>query len=196
MLTVRAASANPFTAVRDGERDAVYAELLSTGPAHQVVGRSGPIGWLITGHEEVRSLLSDPRLVKGGWRYGTYAARLPQELARGAYSHMLLADGADHARLRKLMTSVFTRRRIEKLAPGIQRLTDDLLSACEGSDSVDLVSAPALPLPIGVIGEMLGIPRSRGSTSGDGRPRSSRPESTATRSARPPPPRCSPSPAT
>ncbi|MGS2648365.1 hypothetical protein [Streptosporangium sp. LJ11] len=84
MSTVRAASASPFTAVRDGERDAIYAELLSEGPAHPVAGRSGPIGWLITGHEEVRSLLSDPRLVKGGWRYGTYAARLPRELARGA----------------------------------------------------------------------------------------------------------------
>ncbi|WP_440099461.1 cytochrome P450 [Streptosporangium sp. H16] len=141
MLTVRAAGASPFTAVRDGERDAIYAELLSTGPAHPMTARSGPVGWLITGHEEARSLLSDPRLVKGGRRYGTYAARLPQELARGAYSHMLLADGADHARLRKLVTSVFTRRRIEKLAPRIQRLTDDLLSACDGSDSVDLVSA-------------------------------------------------------
>lgn len=63
MLTVRAASASPFTAVRDGERDAIYAELLSTGPAHRVAGRSGPIGWLITGHEEARSLLARyPRL--------------------------------------------------------------------------------------------------------------------------------------
>ncbi|MFF3443800.1 cytochrome P450 [Streptosporangium sp. NPDC002721] len=159
MLTVRAACASPFTAVRDGERDTIYAELLSTGPAHPVATRLGPIGWLITGHEEARSLLSDPRLVKGGWQYGTYAARLPQELARGAYSHMLLADGADHARLRKLVTSVFTRRRIEKLAPRIQKLTDDLLSACDGSDSVDLVSALALPLPMGVIGEVLGIPQ-------------------------------------
>ena len=117
MLTVGAASAGPFTAVRDGERDAIYAELLSRGPAHRVAGRSGPIGWLITGHEEARSPLSDPRLVKGGRRYGTYAARLPKEPARGAYSHMLPADGADHARLRKLVTSVFTRRRIEKPAP-------------------------------------------------------------------------------
>jgi cytochrome P450 len=150
---------SPFSAIRDGERDTIYSELTSRGPVHPLTARSGLIGWLITGHEEARSLLSDLRLVKGGWQNGAYAARLPQDVARGAYSHMLLADGADHIRLRKLVTSVFTRRRVEKLAPRIQEMTDELLAALDGAETVDLVSALAYPLPIGVICELLGIPK-------------------------------------
>ncbi|MBB5773997.1 cytochrome P450 family protein [Nonomuraea jabiensis] len=158
MSKVQPVSVSPFSAVLDGERDAIYAELMSRGPAHPVATMAGVNGWLITGHEEARALLSDPRLVKGGWRNGPYADKLPEDLARGLYSHMLNLNGADHIRLRKLVTTVFTRRRVERLTPRIQEMTDELLSAFDGAESVDLMSALAYPLPIGVISELLGVP--------------------------------------
>ncbi|MGW3353758.1 cytochrome P450 family protein [Nonomuraea rubra] len=158
MSTVQPVSVSPFTAILDGERDTIYAELMSRGPAHPVTTLAGVSGWLITGHEEARALLSDPRLVKGGWRNGAYADKLPQDLARGLYSHMLNLNGADHNRLRKLVTAVFTRRRVERLTPRIQEMTDELLSAFDATEPVDLMSALAYPLPIGVISELLGVP--------------------------------------
>ncbi|TYB64785.1 cytochrome P450 [Nonomuraea sp. PA05] len=158
MSTVQPLSVSPFTAVLDGERDAIYAELMSRGPVHPVTTLAGAPGWLITGHEEARALLSDPRLVKGGWRNGAYADRLPEDLARGVYSHMLNLNGADHVRLRRLVTAVFTRRRVEWLTPRVQEMTDELLSALDGAESADLMSALAYPLPIGVISELLGVP--------------------------------------
>ncbi|MGW0198038.1 hypothetical protein [Nonomuraea sp. NPDC003201] len=48
----------------------------------------------------------------------------------------------------RALTSTFTRRRVEKLVPWIQRLTDDLLAEADGRGTVDLVSALAYP-PIG-----------------------------------------------
>jgi cytochrome P450 len=153
------ADANPFTAVRDGERHAIYAKLLAEGPVHHVTMLTGRTAWLVTEHAQARALLSDPRLVKGGWEAGVYAKMLPEHVARGIHTHMLMSDPPDHTRLRKLVTSVFTRRRVEKLAPRIQEMTDELLAALDGAETVDLVSALAYPLPIGVICELLGIPK-------------------------------------
>ncbi|GLW12982.1 hypothetical protein Misp01_81100 [Microtetraspora sp. NBRC 13810] len=60
---------------------------------------------------------------------GGYASVLPEHVARGTYTYMLLSDPPDHTRLGKLVTSAFTRRRIEKLAPGIEATTARLRRA-------------------------------------------------------------------
>ena len=86
MSTPAGTSRDPFTAVRDGEREAIYAELTAQGPVHPVTMPTGRTAWLITGHAEARRLLSDPRLVKGGWENGVYARMLPEHVARGVHT--------------------------------------------------------------------------------------------------------------
>ena len=58
------------------------------------------------------------------------------------------------------MSTAFTRRRSERLAPRIQELTDALLDRLAGHAEVDLITEFAYPLPISVICELLGIPES------------------------------------
>ena len=58
---------DPFTAVAEGQRHAAYAALARSGPVHQITMPTGEPAWLLTGHDEVRRVLADPRLVKGGW---------------------------------------------------------------------------------------------------------------------------------
>ncbi|MEV4169155.1 cytochrome P450 [Nonomuraea sp. NPDC049709] len=148
----------PFTAVPDGERHAIYAELNAKGPVHRVMMPIGQPAWVVTGHTEARALLSDPRLVKLGWQRATRVSDLPEHLARGLHMNMLTSDPPSHTRLRKLVASVFTRRRIEKLAPRIEAMTGGLLDALDGAEVVDLVTTLAYPLPIGIICDLLGIP--------------------------------------
>jgi cytochrome P450 len=74
---------------------------------------------------------------------------------------MLNRDPPDHTRLRRLVTAVFTRRRVEEFAPRIQQITDQLLDAMTDTAPVDLVAEFAYPLPITVICELLGIPEQR-----------------------------------
>jgi cytochrome P450 len=69
---------------------------------------------------------------------------------------MLGLDPPDHTRLRRLVAKAFTPKTVENLRPDIVRLTDELLDQFDGV--VDVMSALALPLPMAVIGEMLGIP--------------------------------------
>ena len=72
------------------------------------------------------------------------------------FTSMLAANPPDHTRLRRLVSSAFTARRVQGLRPAIERMVDDLLDGLSGA--VDFVGAFAFPLPVNVIGELLGVP--------------------------------------
>ena len=71
---------------------------------------------------------------------------------------MLHRDPPEHTRLRKLVSAAFTQRRISALAPRIEQLTEELLDKKAHSDTVDLIDSFAFPLPMAVIGHLLGVP--------------------------------------
>lgn len=81
-----------------------------------------------------------------------------------AVTNMFTAYGSDHRRLRRLVAPAFTARRISALKAGIDelvgRLLDELESAPHG-EPVDLREHLAVPLPIAVIGRLMGLPESR-----------------------------------
>jgi cytochrome P450 len=125
--------------------------------------RSG-MGFVVVGrYEDCQWVLRDPRFGKGEmgpmWEeYGLtqveWQERFPDFQQR--VTSMLGLDPPDHTRLRRLVAKAFTPKTVENLRPDIVRLTDELLDQFDGV--VDVMSALALPLPMAVIGEMLGIP--------------------------------------
>ncbi len=153
------APADPFIATADGDRHAIYDAFVARGPVHRVpLPGSGQQGWLVTGYEAARAMLTDARVLKGGPGHGPFITELPPDIATAIDRHMLTLDPPDHTRLRRLVSAAFTRRRSELLAPRIQELTDGLLDAIAGRAEVDLITEFAYPLPIAVICELLGIP--------------------------------------
>ncbi|WHM35770.1 cytochrome P450 [Streptomyces sp. BPTC-684] len=134
----------------------VYAELRERGPVHRVRMPEGADAWLVVGYEAGRAALADPRLSKE-WRNADPDLGV-KPVASG--TTMLSSDAPAHTRLRKLVTREFTPRRVELLAPRVQEMTDALLDAMlERPDRrADLVEALSFPLPITVIGELLGVP--------------------------------------
>ncbi|MBK3567590.1 MULTISPECIES: cytochrome P450 [unclassified Streptomyces] len=134
----------------------VYAMLRERGPV-QLVRLPEPdehhVTWLIVGYEEARAALADPRLAKDGSRIGV--TFLDEELI-GKY--LLSTDPPQHTRLRGLITRSFTMRRVEKLRPRVQQITDELLDTMLPPGRADLVESLSYPLPITVICELLGVP--------------------------------------
>lgn len=102
----------------------------------------------------------DPR-TRAKMRAEIFPDRVPRE-----DTSILNIDPPDHTRLRKLVSSVFTPKRISELRPVIERIVNEHLDAvvaraqAAGSSTIemDLVSDLAFPLPFRVISEMLGIP--------------------------------------
>lgn len=116
-------------------------------------------GWLVTSYTNARRLLADPRLSKDI----TQGIRLLPPGNASAYASplvkgMLTADPPDHTRLRRLVNKAFTTRAVERLRPRIERAAAELLDAIPAGSTVDLLDAYALPLPIIVICELLGVP--------------------------------------
>jgi cytochrome P450 len=72
------------------------------------------------------------------------------------FTSMLQRNPPDHTRLRRLVSGAFTARRVQALRPRVEEMVDELLERMDGP--VDFVSAFAFPLPVNVIGELLGVP--------------------------------------
>jgi cytochrome P450 len=124
---------------------------------------SGFRPWLVTGYAEARAALADPRLAKDA---AGVAELLDRQALGGRDSmfgqslahHMLNTDPPGHSRLRRLVNKAFTPRAVQQLRPGIERICADLLAAMAGRAELDLLEALAVPLPIRVICELLGVP--------------------------------------
>src|SRR5947209_2900664 len=73
-------------------------------------------------------------------------------------ANMLGHDDPDHRRLRRLVDQAFNRQSVEGLRGRIGRLCDGLLDRMAGDGPVDLMEGVPRPLPLTVIGELLGLP--------------------------------------
>jgi cytochrome P450 len=132
----------------------VYARLQARGPVHHVRMTVAGECWMVVGHDEVRTALTDPRL-RNDIRHSTTWEH------DGGYAigaNMLQTDPPDHTRLRGLVAREFTAHRLKALRPRIGHIAAELLDAMSPSRSFDLVDAFAFPLPITVICELLGVP--------------------------------------
>lgn len=115
---------------------------------------------LLTGHAAAGAALKS-----GHVRTSKYAADpsfASSEAARLLAPMMLFHDGASHTRLRSLSQRAFTPRVLEETREFITGLTDALLGEAErqaraSGGEVDAVAALAVPLPVAVIVEMLGL---------------------------------------
>jgi cytochrome P450 len=90
-------------------------------------------------------------------RFDQFAELFPDQDPQDSRS-LLFVDPPDHTRMRKLVSKVFTPRRVEQLRPLVQRLVDADLDDVAASGRMDLIGQLAFPLPFVVISEMLGMP--------------------------------------
>ncbi|WP_078863588.1 MULTISPECIES: cytochrome P450 family protein [unclassified Streptomyces] len=158
---------DPFVADLDGES----AALRAAGPLARVVLPGGVACWSVTHHAEARQLLGDARLVKdinvwGAWQRGDIPLDWPLIGLANPPRSMLTVDGAEHRRMRTLVAQALTVRRVAELREGIEKLTADLLDRlaaayeAAGADaSVDLKAEFAYPLPMSVVGDLMGVDR-------------------------------------
>ncbi|MEW9533740.1 cytochrome P450 [Microbispora sp. NPDC049125] len=146
----------PFERYSVTEIPPVYAELRKQCPVAELSLPSGDRGWIITPYEDVKRVLADLAFSRAATAVPD-APRLTE--TPPASGGLFTMDPPEHTRLRRLVAREFTNRRVEALRPRIQEIADRLLDEmAAGPRPVDLVQALALPLPIIVICELLGVP--------------------------------------
>jgi pentalenolactone synthase len=148
----------PFDQTGPLQVPAMLRTLQSQGTVHRIRTRVGDDAWLVTGYDEVRRLLADDRLGRSHPAPDN-AARSGESALFGGPLGNYDTEKADHARMRSLLQPHFTPGRMRAFRGRVETLTAQLLDElAEQGPSADLNTALALPLPILVICELLGVP--------------------------------------
>ncbi|HST42213.1 MAG TPA: cytochrome P450 [Conexibacter sp.] len=144
---------------------AVYRELRERAPVLRVPGRRT---WLVSTHADVRAIVRDPATWSSHYpeQFGSGLAQRSPDTARTRAAMaegfpyvptLLFQDGADHRRHRALLTGALTPARVRALETRIAAIANDLVDRFDASGAVDAVAAYAVPLPIAVLADMLGV---------------------------------------
>lgn len=151
---------------RGGCPHADNTRLLARGPVAPVVLPGGVEGVAVLGHEELREFLGHEDVAKSAAHFTALReGRIPEGWPLRTFATvpgMTTADGADHRRLRSLVSRAFTPRRVETLRPRVEELTSQLLDRLEAAAQADggvtdLREHFAFPLPMSVVCELLGV---------------------------------------
>jgi cytochrome P450 len=104
--------------------------------------------WMVFDYEGVKRILSDPY---------TFSSRAAP-VGGGALDWLIFFDPPHHTKLRALIQRAFTPRSVANLEPRIRELSRELLDQAIERGEMDVATDFAVPLPMRVIAEMLGIP--------------------------------------
>lgn len=155
-ITTSAFKADPFP---------FYGRLRADAPVARVrAGRRIGSVWVVTRYDDVASLLRDDRFVKDAAAAMTpaqlrRAPRIPGGPFKPLQSGLLSVDPPDHTRLRALVNRAFTPRMMEEWRGEVEVLSDDLVTTAMRRGTVDLVADFATPLPLIMVGRILGVPK-------------------------------------
>lgn len=137
-----------------------FAAMRQNDPILQQPGMDGEtMIWFVTGYKEVDEMLRNDQLFTRDYRHvDPDSENNRPEGMRIFDQNMLARDGAEHRRLRSLVSKAFTPRRIANLRGRIQEIADELVDKVLADGTMELMDAYAFPLPITVIAELLGVP--------------------------------------
>lgn len=142
----------------------VYRQLREAAPVHR--SSFGPV--VLSRYHDCVQALRDHRLGKGEATSGLVPggdssagdvdAELRDAFFERAGNTMLFVNPPDHTRLRRLVSRAFTPGRVEALKPQVARMVSDILDRMADEGETDAMAALAFPLPVAVIGDLVGVP--------------------------------------
>jgi cytochrome P450 len=118
----------------------MYQDMRATSPAFAAPNSSS---WMLFDYQSVKRALTD---------HETFSSRI------GPAEWIVFMDPPRHSKLRALISLAFTPRSVTNLEPRIHELSRQLLDKVIGKGEMDLMQDFAMPLPMMVIAEMLGVP--------------------------------------
>jgi cytochrome P450 PksS len=138
------------------------ARLRASEPVYRTTLPDKTVVWLLTRYDDVAALLRDERFTKSRRSALTedQLRKLPwtPSMFRPLERNMLDLDPPDHTRLRSLVHKAFTPSLVEQMRSRTQAIADELLDCVVATGEMDLIKDFALPLPMTIITEILGVP--------------------------------------
>jgi cytochrome P450 len=139
-----------------GDVDAAYRWLRTHAPVHS----DRPGRYTIATYPLVREISRDPARFCSS--RGMLASGAPEQpVGPGQALSILQMDPPEHTTYRKLVSRAFTPRAVRRLEPSVRAVARATLAGIDvtGGAVVDAVDAVAVPVPVLVIADLLGVPR-------------------------------------
>lgn len=138
-----------------------HNELREGPPLRRLPLVNGQEAWVVSGYDEARALFADSRVSSDRTNPG-FPMIMPPAVAAVQTSPnrpFIVRDDPEHNRIRRMLISEFTVRRLKELQPEIEKVVHATLDAMlDAGPPADLVTAYSLPIPSLVISRMLGVP--------------------------------------
>jgi cytochrome P450 len=118
--------------------------------------------WALVTHADITAVSRDAGTFASGQQFGGVMLEdVPEDMLEAAHS-ILAMDAPRHVRQRRVIASVFSPRRVQRISEQIREqarlIVDDLLA---GPGEAEFVSAVSARLPMWTISEMIGVPEAR-----------------------------------
>lgn len=134
---------------------------------HEVLDRlrdAGPVykddvfqRWVVTRHEPMGKIFRNIAGCGRDWEVAAEGTWGSTVTPRNGKFGMVDEDGAEHKRLRGLVSKSFTARAVMEMKPALERIADDLIANLQGRESFDFIREFAAPLPTIIMAEILGV---------------------------------------
>jgi biflaviolin synthase len=147
----------PVDDLADIQFDPLLARLLREEPIARIRLRFGEgDAWLVTRHEDVRFVATDPRFSRAATVDRPVTSMTPHVI--GLPHGIGRTDPPDHTRLRRLVTQCLSARRVDRLRPRAEEIADDLLTLlAQQGPPADLREVLIAPSSMRVISELMGV---------------------------------------
>lgn len=143
---------NPFSQEFQADPYATYAELREHDPvSHQEAFNA----WTISRYDDVSYVLKNPQL------FSSSALGMGMGVSASQSRSIIGTDPPEHTKMRNLVNRAFTPRMVADMEPRIREIARELLDRVIETGEMDVVADLAIPLPVTVIAELLGVDSGR-----------------------------------
>ncbi|MBI5506324.1 MAG: cytochrome P450 [Deltaproteobacteria bacterium] len=118
--------------------------------------------WAVTRYEDLVHIGKTPEIFENAPRLAVFPDFESEGVRQPPVRHLLNMDPPDHAAYRRLISSYFTPRSVQRLRAGVEQITRELLDEVMGDGAMrdgDFVQLVSARLPLAVLADLLGIPR-------------------------------------
>ncbi|KJK44886.1 hypothetical protein UK23_28005 [Lentzea aerocolonigenes] len=120
---------------------------------------AGDQAWLVTGYDQIRTLLADRRLGRSHVDPDNAPRFIDSAVLGRPRQGTEQEENERHTWMRRMLAPSFSARNMEKLRPRVRQIADGLLDELTGQPQpADFHEAVSFKLPVLVICELLGVP--------------------------------------
>ena len=134
----------------------LYSALLEHDPVHRCADGT----WFLSRYEDLNRIYRDTRTFSSDKKVEFKPKFGDSPLYEHHTTSLVFSDPPLHTRVRKLIVGALSPRAIQHMEPGLVTLVDSLLDGLAEKGEVDLIEDFASAIPIEIIGNLLGVPRS------------------------------------